>query len=297
MANGYRAICVGFALATAGISLALPASAQWVTSVNGGDFDDDPLRLAVTMSGNYAIGVRCRNNDAEIVYATPDKSMDDPDLLKITNATEPLLKYRIDGKEVYELNAEIDSQETGMAAIAKITLDDMTRLRDARKSLSVVIRIMGKNFHETRFGSSGSTKAMNELIDGCKMAQSPSLADDEEDVEADSDGLSYNEASFEDARDALERYYRESIYPDARCVTKDVAGKTFAFCRPGVAARIGGLFMLRKDPEGTSIFAVNGKAKDHIGPSETLRVKAGLSPVVMLHDASIDIPEVLKAFR
>lgn len=275
----------------------MPASAQWVTSEQGGDFDEPALRLAMTTSGEYGLGLRCKGQRAELIFITPDKSMNDPNLLKVANAVDPRLKYRIDGKQIYELDAQLDAQDIGMAAIANLDFDSVMRFRDAKRGISVVVTIMGKNYHETRFSASGSTKALNDIIAGCGLESSSDLDAKEDDGEKHDSELSSNEASIDDARSALESYYRADVYQDGRCLLKEVGGKTFAFCRSSASPSTGGLFWLRKDPEGTSIFAVNGKAKQHIGQSETLFVKSGISPVTFIHDPTIDIPSVMEAFK
>ena len=274
--------------------ITLPVSAQWVTSEQGGDFDEPALRLAITTLGDYALGLRCKSQSAELIFITPDKSMSDPDVLKVANAVEPSLKYRIDGKDIHYLAAQLDTQDLGMAAIADVDFGDVARLRDAKRSISVVITLMGKNYHETRFGASGSTKAINELISGCELTAE---VDEKVESEDSSDDLSYNNATTDDVRAALEIYYKRNINADSKCLLQEVGDKTYSFCRSDASPASGGLFWLRKDPEGTAIFALNGKAKQHIGASETLDVKDGISPVSMAHDQSIDIPEIIKAFK
>lgn len=143
------------------------AQAGWMYNSSGGEFDGDALQYAFVGSGSYGFGVRCQSKQAEAIFVTRDTSFNDSDALATINLTKPQLKYKVDGGQIYEISGELNNGDTGLAFIGDVTAEDMGRIRDAKKSLAVVINVMGKNYHETKFPMAGSSNAVGKVMDGC----------------------------------------------------------------------------------------------------------------------------------
>ncbi|WP_144295965.1 hypothetical protein [Ancylobacter novellus] len=153
------------------LALSAPAAAQWVYQSDGGEFDDDPLHLAVTAAGKYAFGLRCRKDSTEIVFLTPERISDD-NIVEPMNALEPKLRVRIDKGEIRSFDASIDDADGKLAVIADVDVDFYESVRDAKSSVSVVLTSLGKNYHETKFNVRGSKAAIAKLIKGCALPAS-----------------------------------------------------------------------------------------------------------------------------
>ncbi|MBS9476439.1 hypothetical protein [Ancylobacter radicis] len=144
----------------------LAASAQWIADKEGGAFDDDALHLALTVSGDYVFALRCRDNTLEAVFITPER-IDDPKGPEIMNSLEPKLRVRVDGGEIIANDATAHEVKGTLGMVAEVDDDLFLEVMDAQSSISVVITMKGDNFHETKFNARGSTKALEEVADGC----------------------------------------------------------------------------------------------------------------------------------
>lgn len=147
------------------------AFSQWHTNKLGGDFDDNPLYIAViaNLSGSHAFGLRCQGDEVEAVFMTSDKSFKDGDLV-LVNATRPKLRVKVDKGEIHTLDAEISNTDKGARAVAEIDLALFNEIKGAKGTISAVLTLLDENYHETRFAAKGSTAALNKLVKGCGLA-------------------------------------------------------------------------------------------------------------------------------
>lgn len=148
------------------------ANAQWHTSNSGGDFDDEPTYVAVTASeaGMYGFGLRCKGKKIAAVFITPDKSFNETGTNTI-NAAKPELRIKIDNGSVKSFETELSHTDQGARATSEVDLEFLSQVRAAKSRISVVLTILGDNFHETRFAAKGSTPAMDTLVKGCGLPQ------------------------------------------------------------------------------------------------------------------------------
>ncbi len=151
------------------VASSLSASAQWVSQKDGGAFDNDATHIALTVAGDYAFGLRCRNNTLEAVFITPERVDDDKDI-EAMNSVEPKLRVRVDKGEVMSFDAVAHEVKGTLGIVAEVDEDLFLEVMDADSSISVVITLKGDNFHETKFTARGSTKALEEVADGCDIS-------------------------------------------------------------------------------------------------------------------------------
>ncbi|MBS7536672.1 hypothetical protein KHC28_23725 [Ancylobacter sonchi] len=144
------------------------ARAQWIAQSQGGAFDDEPMHVALTLSGRYGLGLRCKGDTTEIVFTTPEKVLDE-DTLRGMNVVGPKLRARIDKGEIIELDGTVDAVDDKLLVIADAEIGLFEKIRDARSSVAVVVTLLGKNYHETTFNVRGSKAAIAKIIKGCKL--------------------------------------------------------------------------------------------------------------------------------
>lgn len=147
----------------------LTASAQWVSDSEGGAFDNDATHLALTVSGDYVFGLRCRNDNLEAVFITPER-VDDPKDIEAMNTVGPKLRVRVDKGEIMSFDATAHEVKGTLGVVAEVDEDLFLEVMDADGSISVVITMKSDNFHETKFTARGSTKALEEVADGCGIS-------------------------------------------------------------------------------------------------------------------------------
>lgn len=161
-----------YVLATVGLAACLASTsthAQWINQKTGGAFDDNPLYVALTVSHKLGFGLRCNASGPQVVFITNDESMTQ-DTYKLANAAEPKLRVKIDKGEIISLDATLEDTDDGkMIAISDGNLSLYEQIRDAKKSVSVVVTVLGKNFHENQFNVRGAKEAVGKLISGCKL--------------------------------------------------------------------------------------------------------------------------------
>jgi hypothetical protein len=101
------------------------------------------------------------------------------------------------------------------------------------------------------------------------------------------------------AKEALELHYIQTgIYKPVRCREGEVSGRAMVFCvATGGDGTIGGLYAVEPGPR---VFAVNGKAIQHIERAEGGVIKTAVQteiPVARWSGDPIDIPAALEAMR
>lgn len=143
-------------------------SAQWITQEQGGAFDNDPLQISLTARGNYALGLRCKSNQSEMLFITKDRSFD-RSTAKMANVTSPKLLIRVDRGEIIRLEGKVDIIDGDAVVVADAGVEVYRSIGAGRKSVEIAIEMIGTLLHETSFGVSGSRAAMNSLISKCKL--------------------------------------------------------------------------------------------------------------------------------
>lgn len=146
------------------LSVSTSAYGQWLYQSRESAFGDDTLHIALTASGLYGFGLRCRNGTFEAVYITPEKFGESIGLL---NALRPQLRIRIDNQGVLDFDAELEDAEGKLAVLAEIDRSLAEAVRDARRRVAVVVEVLGERFHEKSFNVRGSTKAVGKVIADC----------------------------------------------------------------------------------------------------------------------------------
>lgn len=160
-----------FTLAAAGLFGSISsASAQWIYQGNESAFGDDSLHIALTASGNYALGLRCKGSTLEAIYMTPDRSFD-KDSYAFANMTKPTLKLRVDNDAVVDVEAELIDVDGKAAVLADIDVSLAHSVRDAKRRVAVVVQILQDNYHEQSFNVRGSTKATGRMLTACGLAE------------------------------------------------------------------------------------------------------------------------------
>lgn len=101
------------------------------------------------------------------------------------------------------------------------------------------------------------------------------------------------------AKEALELHYIQTeIYKPVRCNEGEVEGRAMVFCvAVGGDGSIGGLYAVEPGPK---VFAVNGKAIQHIGRVQGGVIKTAVQteiPVARWSGDPIDIPGAIEAMR
>lgn len=157
---------IGLAAAALGVA---PAHSQWVYNSSGGEFDGEALHYAFTGADEYGLGVRCKSKSIDIIFMTRDRSFEDESKFSVINFMDPKLKFKIDGGSVREISGRLQNGDLGLAFLGELSLADAVSLRDAKKSVAVIISVVGQNFHEAKFQMRGSTDAIEKVISGCGL--------------------------------------------------------------------------------------------------------------------------------
>lgn len=148
--------------------VATHANANWVYKGSESAFDDNGLHMAVTGTALYGLGFRCRGPNAEAMYTTPDTSFD-TDGYKLANMMQPKLRMRVDDAPVIDLEATLLDIDGSAAALADISPEALAAVRDAKKRVAVVLSLANENYHEQSFSVRGSTRAIEQLFEGCSI--------------------------------------------------------------------------------------------------------------------------------
>ncbi|WP_422018887.1 hypothetical protein [Roseibium sp.] len=147
--------------------------AQWLHQKQESAFGSDGLELIITASAGMGFGIRCSSESIEAVFITKDTSFDDETFL-IANATSPKLLLRIDNEAPLELEGMLWDSEGKAAMTAEVEAEFIDGIANAKRRVSVAVKLLGEVYHETSFSAVGSTKAANKLKAGCSAKQSGS---------------------------------------------------------------------------------------------------------------------------
>jgi hypothetical protein len=150
------------------LATSVTASAQWLYQGSESAFGDRGLHLALTANNYYGLGLRCRGKTIETVYMTPDTSFD-AEGYKIANSTGPKMMICVDDGPIVELEVELIDLDGKAAAIGETDLNMFASVRDAKKRVSVVLKILDENYHEQSFSARGSGNAIKKLIAACNL--------------------------------------------------------------------------------------------------------------------------------
>ncbi|KQI68717.1 hypothetical protein AN189_07405 [Loktanella sp. 3ANDIMAR09] len=135
---------------------------------SGGAFDGSPTQLAMAANLDYGFGLRCTDEfDLVAIFVTPEQI--DQDTLDRMTALLPTVLIRVDDNEPFELPSEGLVAPQGASYLGDAPADLAVQIAGAKTSVSVAISLLGEIYHETRFGSSGSTRAANLVIENCGL--------------------------------------------------------------------------------------------------------------------------------
>jgi len=144
------------------------ASAQWLYEGNESAFGDDALHVAVTASGFYGFGLRCRGDTIEVIYMTPDTSFNN-EYYKLANITQPKLRIRVDDGAIVDVDATLVDIEGKATAIGNVDIALLHSVSNAKKRVAVVLQLIGVNYHEKSFNPRGSSKALGKIMSACGL--------------------------------------------------------------------------------------------------------------------------------
>lgn len=155
-------------IAAAATVVATAANANWVYEGSESAFDDNGIHMAFTGTTLYGLGFRCSGSNVEAMYTTPDTSFDS-DGYKRANMMQPKLKMRVDDAPVINLEATLLDLNGSIAALTDVTPEILANVRDAKKRVAVVLSLANENYHEQSFSVRGSTRAIEQLLQGCSI--------------------------------------------------------------------------------------------------------------------------------
>lgn len=144
--------------------LSTPAQAQWLYQDKESAFGDDTLHIALTASGSYAFGLRCKAGTFDAIFITPEQAEGSFGML---NMLKPKLRIRVDDQDIQNFDGEIENADGKVVILAAIERSLAEAIRDARRRVAVVIEVLGQRFHEQSFNVRGSTNAVGKVLAKC----------------------------------------------------------------------------------------------------------------------------------
>lgn len=160
------------ALIVSGSLLVSPAYAAWGYIDNEDAFSDETTHIAVGAEGGYGFGFRCQSgDDLVVIFITPESV--DSDLTHTLNAASPELLVRVDKETALTLPTKFEVNNDGnlSALTSEGELSDLARsVAGAGERVAVAIQILGERMHVKDFSVSGSTNAVDQLIEGCGLS-------------------------------------------------------------------------------------------------------------------------------
>ena len=145
---------------------ASPSLAQWIFQKTGGEFDDNPMYIALTAKGSYALGVRCQGKDVSIIFLTPEKMSEKN--VSMANTLGVKLKLKIDGGKIFEMDSDLEMRDENLVAISEIDAALLKGLSESKSKISLAMAFGGSNFHEFSFDAKGASSVIGRLIKVCK---------------------------------------------------------------------------------------------------------------------------------
>ena len=143
------------------------AHAQWMYDEQGGAFSDTKTHIAFTgNSSGYGFGLRCTSiDDLRVVFMTPEEVENSS--LKNLNDIGTEILVRVDQNEPYEFIATAQALPTGLGFFASTNGDFVEEFAEGQSDLAVAVRALGQIFHEVRFNTRESQKAIHDMRSGC----------------------------------------------------------------------------------------------------------------------------------
>jgi hypothetical protein len=162
------------ALAVAWWFWAIPAQAQWIHQQG----EDDPFaggrqQLAVTVSGAGMLSAfRCTSEkDLALLFVTSEKP--DAETRGILSKVPIKLLVIVDDDPKLTLDAELDTTPDGdryrFTATSEQIVAIARRTAAAKRRFAVAVEILGQRLSSQAFGTSGSRRAIEALIRGCRL--------------------------------------------------------------------------------------------------------------------------------
>lgn len=160
------------ALVVSASLLVAPAYADWGYIDNEDAFSDETTHIAVGAEGGYGFGFRCKSSeDLVVIFITPESV--DSDLTHTLNSASPELLVRVDKEPALTLATKFDVNNDGnlSALTAEGNLSELVKsVSGAGERVAVAIQVLGERMHVKDFSVSGSTNAVNQLIEGCGLS-------------------------------------------------------------------------------------------------------------------------------
>ena len=165
-------------IAVLSVAWACPASAQWVHSKG----EDNPfaggstqLAMSVGFSG-FALAFRCTSTkDLSILLITPEKPRADQ-VAAIRSLPIEMLVI-VDQQPKVAIDAEIDTTPDGdnyrVTAMGPNVVRLLNAAAEGSSRIAVAGQVGGKVIWTHSFGLSGSRRALQPLITGCKIERLP----------------------------------------------------------------------------------------------------------------------------
>ena len=153
---------------------AVAANAVWIHTKTEDPFQGDTHLAFAGGSSGYGVGFRCQagpETNLTIIFTTPERMSTDnaavlgsmPVSLLVIADDQP--KVTLEGKADTagdENNLRIYSEEPQVGQLVKAALA-------ARRRFAIAAEMVGKIVHSHSFDLSGSTKAITELMQACKL--------------------------------------------------------------------------------------------------------------------------------
>jgi len=159
-----------FLIALTLIATSTAARAEWRASKLEDAFNGDQM-MAITLDfSGYAVAFRCSSaEDLALVFITPEKG--DAETTQL-NSLGPQLVAIVDDQPKVTLDAEVDvtadyilrltSEQDEVAALLKA-------VSGAKRRFAMGIQIMDKTMHTKTFDVNGSRRALQKLVETCKL--------------------------------------------------------------------------------------------------------------------------------
>lgn len=143
------------------------ASAQWLFQTKENAFEPSKsMHIALTAVGEYALGLRCQDGQRSAIFITSETIED----VSVLNALKPELLIRIDQNQIFTFPTLLESRDNKLTASvtdAEKMANVFEEGKNAKKRISIAIKMLTETYHPTNFSVRGSTKSITELQANC----------------------------------------------------------------------------------------------------------------------------------
>ena len=145
------------------------ASASWVYQGEKSAFGGAGTHLVLTFNSGYGFGFRCDDDGAKTVFITPETASNADMAQSVVLGT---LLVRVDSGEVRNADAVPDSAANHLRLTAQYGPEILPEVRNAKRKVSVAVKVGSKILHETSFPAKGVKDALAKFINACPAAES-----------------------------------------------------------------------------------------------------------------------------